>query len=275
MGTKSKPFRAFVEGETVSDGRKVTAEMIDECVATFAPKTYSPRVNIEHIAGYSPEPPFNGYGDVIALEAKTDEFAIAGKTEKRRALYATVDGNDQLVKLSKDEQKPFPSVELTPNYAGSGKFGIIGLAFTDTPASIGTERLQFSHRAPGTVFTSAGDAVTMEFEAAPADPAKVDGAIAGFFSALAAKLTGAAPEKPKEEPKPIAANDNFDVAKFTADLQVAVVAAIDAKLKPVTDVLTPLQTDFATLKGQLANTEQPRFDRQRSTGGGDEIVTDC
>ena len=45
MGTKSKPFRAFVEGETISDGRKVTPEMIDECVATFAPATYSPRIN--------------------------------------------------------------------------------------------------------------------------------------------------------------------------------------------------------------------------------------
>ena len=30
MGTKSKPFRIFVEGETISDGRKVSAEMIDE-----------------------------------------------------------------------------------------------------------------------------------------------------------------------------------------------------------------------------------------------------
>ena len=26
MGTKSKPFRAFVEGETISDGRKVNPE---------------------------------------------------------------------------------------------------------------------------------------------------------------------------------------------------------------------------------------------------------
>lgn len=82
MGTKSKPFRSFVEGETISDGRKVTAEMIDECVATFTPATYGPRINIEHVSGYSPEPPFNGYGDVVALEAKTDGFTIAGKIEK-------------------------------------------------------------------------------------------------------------------------------------------------------------------------------------------------
>ncbi|MEG8014237.1 GPO family capsid scaffolding protein [Sphingomonas sp. 22R3R2A-7] len=92
MGTKSKPFRAFVEGETISDGRKVTPEMIDECVATFAPATYSPRINLEHVSGYSPEPPFNGYGDVVSLEAKTDDIVIAGKSEKRHALYAIVEG---------------------------------------------------------------------------------------------------------------------------------------------------------------------------------------
>lgn len=57
MGTKSKLFRVFVEGETISDGRKVTAEIVDQCVETFNTETYSPRINIEHVPGYSPEPP--------------------------------------------------------------------------------------------------------------------------------------------------------------------------------------------------------------------------
>ena len=35
MGTKSKFFRAFVEGNKISDGRTITAGMIDEIVATF------------------------------------------------------------------------------------------------------------------------------------------------------------------------------------------------------------------------------------------------
>jgi hypothetical protein len=270
MGTKSKLFRVFVEGETISDGRKVTAEMIDECVETFAPKTYSPRVNIEHIAGFSPEPPFNGYGDVIALEAKTDDFAIAGKTDKRRALYAIVDGNDQLVTLAKADQKPFPSVELTPNYAGSGKFGIIGLAFTDTPASIGTERLQFSHRAPGTVFASAADAVTIEFEGKQADATSVADAIVAGFSRVAAIFKPTPPEPKKEESKE-PANDNDRFASAIASLGTTIAASI----KPIADAQVAADQRFAALEQRLASTEQPRFDRQRSTGGGDEIVTDC
>ena len=76
MGTKSKFFRAFVEGNTISDGRTITAGMIDEIVATFNRETYSPRINVEHIAGYSPEPPFNGYGDVYAVKAQDDQITI-------------------------------------------------------------------------------------------------------------------------------------------------------------------------------------------------------
>ncbi|PTW44699.1 capsid scaffolding serine peptidase GPO [Sphingomonas faeni] len=277
MGTKSKPFRSFVEGETISDGRKVTAEMIDECVATFAPATYSPRINIEHVSGYSPEPPFNGYGDVVALEAKTDDIVIAGKTEKRRALYTTVEGNDQLVALARADQKPYPSVELTPNYAGTGKFGIIGLAFTDTPASIGTQRLQFSHRAPGTVFASAADAVTIEFEAKKAEDEKVDSIVDRLFSALSAKFKPNEPDKPKEEPKPKSANDNFDFdpAAFTADIKTVITGVVTAALKPVIETQTANQREFATLKTQLANTEQPGFSRSPASGGGDDAVTDC
>ena len=167
MGTKSKFFRAFVAGNTISDGRVITPEMIDEIVSTFSAATYTPRCNVEHIAGYSPEPPFNGYGSVVGVKAQTDTITIDGKEEQRRALYCQVDANDQLVALAAKDQKPFPSVELTADYAGTGKVGLIGLAFTDRPASIATQSLNFSRHAPGTAFGSDPAATALEFEAAP------------------------------------------------------------------------------------------------------------
>jgi hypothetical protein len=184
MGTKSKIFRAFVEGETISDGRNVTAEMIDNIVETFNVETYAPQCNLEHISGYSPEPPFNNHGTVIAVEARTDDIVIAGKTEKRRALYAQVDASDAMVELSKREQKPFPSVELSANYAGTGKYGLIGLAFTDTPASIATQRLNFSRVNNLTLFTSS-ERAALAFEA---EQEKVDSIVDRLFSAVAAKF---------------------------------------------------------------------------------------
>ena len=94
---KSKFFRVFVEGFTVSDGRKIEASWIDDIVATFNTANYTPRINVEHIKGYSPEPPFNGYGDVVAVKAQHDEFTIDGKTERRKALYVQVEPNEQLI----------------------------------------------------------------------------------------------------------------------------------------------------------------------------------
>ena len=40
---KSKFFRVFVEGFTVSDGRKIEAAWIDDIVATFNTANYTPR----------------------------------------------------------------------------------------------------------------------------------------------------------------------------------------------------------------------------------------
>jgi hypothetical protein len=277
MGTKSKFFRAFVAGATISDGRVITDEMIDQVVTTFNAETYSPRINIEHVAGYSPQPPFNGYGDVVAVKAQTDSFMIDGKAEDRKALYLQVDANDQLVTLGKADQKPFPSVELTPNYAGTDKIGLIGLAFTDTPASIGTQRLQFSRTAPGTVFAASPDAVALEFETSPADPAKVEGAVAGFFSALAATLRGgkAEPVTPPPAPTPTPANDNFDAAAFTTQVGTAVSQSIAAALKPITEAHTALQGQFATLQAKLEATPDTSFSRLPANGGAGDLVTDC
>lgn len=273
MGTKSQLFRVFVEGETISDGRKITAEMINDSAETFDLKTYTPRINIEHIAGYSPEPPFNGYGDVIAVEARDDEFKVGGETKKLRALYAQVDANDQLVKLGKADQKPFPSVELTPNYAGTGKFGLVGLAFTDTPASIGTERLKFSSRAPGTVFAHGTDAVSIEFEATPADTTSIAEAISVGFSRAIAMFKPQAAEPKKEEPQ-APANDNDRFATALEALGTTFVAAI----KPIADAQVAADKRFTALEKKLETTEVPgSFSRAPHAGGqvDAKYATDC
>lgn len=275
---KSKFFRAFVAGNTISDGRTITPAMIDEIVATFSSENYAPRVNVEHVSGYSPEPPFNGYGTVVAVKAQDDKFTIDGKEETRRALYAQVDANDQLVELAKRDQKPFPSVELTDSYAGTGKVGLVGLAFTDRPASIGTQALKFSRSAPGTVFATGDEAPTIEFDPASGDQTKADSAIAGFFSALTARFAKSDPA-PKEEPKPetppTPANDN-DFSAFATAMGETVAKSIAAAIKPVTDAQAAADVRFAAIETILASTEAPNsFSRPPAAGGANEIVTDC
>lgn len=278
MGTKSKPFRAFVEGETISDGRKVTADMINDIVATFNAETYSPRVNVEHITGYSPDPPFNGYGTVTGVSAQDDDITIAGKTEKRRALYAVVDGNEQLVALAERDQKPFPSVEITPNYTGTGKFGLVGLGFTDNPASIATQRLQFA-RVSGNLAFTAAERTALAFETPTPD------ASAGAFAAMKAFFERfstsnpppAAPTPPVTPPAAdtpnTPANDNFAQLAEGLTLISASITALGTKVD--TDMGT-MRTDFGALKTRLENTEQPQsFSRPPAAGGDGKILTDC
>lgn len=272
MGKKSKFFRAFVEGQTISDNRVVTAQMIDDIVSTFNVETYTPGINIEHISGFSPEPPFNRYGDVIAVRAQVDDIVIDGKTEKRKALYAQVDALDPLVQLAEKGQKPFPSVELTPDYAGADKIGLVNIAFTDNPASIATQKLQFSRHAPGTVFASGTEGVELEFEADAVTGNSIADAVKQGFSALAAAFSTKAPEKPAQEPEKPANDNGFDVAAFSAKMG----ETIGAIIKPIADAQAQLATDFAALQSQLETTEQPQqFQRKPAAGGNASLATNC
>ncbi|WP_375292473.1 GPO family capsid scaffolding protein [Sphingomonas melonis] len=273
MGTKSKFFRAFVAGQTISDGRVITPEMIGDIVATFNPESYTPRINIEHISGYSPEPPFNGYGSVIAVKQQTDDITIAGKTEKRAALYCQVDANDQLVALSAKDQKPFPSVELTDSYAGTGKVGMLALAFTDNPASVATQALKFSRSAPGTVHAHGDAPAAIEFEAPAADPTSVSDAIVAGFSRVAAMFKPAPPEPKKEEPKE-PANDNDRFASAIEALGTTFAAAI----QPIAAAQAASDKRFTDLEQRLAKTEVPGgFSRAPHAGGtvDAKYLTDC
>ena len=143
MAKRSKFFCIAVEGATC-DGRTLDANALQEMAETYAPATYTARVNMEHIRGFSAEPPFNAYGDVVALETREVDLQLAGKTEKKIGLFAQVDALDTLVELRNKGQKLFSSIELNPNFAGTGKAYLQGLAVTDSPASLGTEIMEFA-----------------------------------------------------------------------------------------------------------------------------------
>ena len=118
---KSKFFRIAVEGATATDGRTISAQEINEMAAGFNRETYGVRINMEHLRGYSPEPPFNAYGDVLALEARDVELTLDGKVQKRRALYAQIDPTPALVEVNRKRQKIYTSVEIAPNFASTAR----------------------------------------------------------------------------------------------------------------------------------------------------------
>lgn len=139
MAKTSKWFVVATEGAT-TDGRTINRTWIEQMAANYDPKKYGARVNLEHIKWrymWNDDPHSKCYGDVVGL--KTEE-----NDEGKLQLLAQIDPTEDLIKLNKDRQKIYTSIECDPNFADTGEAYLVGLAVTDNPASLGTEMLVFS-----------------------------------------------------------------------------------------------------------------------------------
>ncbi|WP_200541126.1 GPO family capsid scaffolding protein, partial [Klebsiella pneumoniae] len=107
----------------------------------YNPEVYGARVNIEHYLSMFPNSDFGAMGDVVALSTEDiTDGPLAGRT----ALYAEIEPSDRMVQMTDKGQKVYSSIELHPQFALNGKAYVVGLAMTDTPASLGTDRLKFA-----------------------------------------------------------------------------------------------------------------------------------
>ncbi|UJD79830.1 GPO family capsid scaffolding protein [Serratia rubidaea] len=135
-----KKFRVAVSGNTV-DGREIQPQHLRDAAANYNPDVYGARVNIEHYLSPYPGSDFGAMGDVAALSTEDiTEGPLAGRT----ALYAEIEASERMKQMTDKGQKVYSSIELHPQFALNGKAYMVGLAMTDTPASLGTERLQFA-----------------------------------------------------------------------------------------------------------------------------------
>jgi hypothetical protein len=256
----SKWFRVGVSGPTV-DGRTIQPEWLTQMAETYDPDKYGARLNIEHFKGIAPDSTFRAYGDVIALKA--EEVEIDG--EKRTALYAQIDPTEDLVKLNKLRQKVYSSMEIAPNFAGSGKAYLRGLAVTDDPASLGTEMLEFSAR--GLTY-SAAEEIELSFEEeASAEPGLLE-KIKGMFSAQ--KSTDEARFADIHAAVEEIAGEQVQLAADTGKR----LGQAEATLQTLSASSTALKEQFDALTAKLSNTPATP-PRAPATGGKGEVVTDC
>jgi len=273
----TKFFRVAVEGDTV-DGRKIERRHIQEAADSYNPATYTANINVEHLRGFSPNPPFNNYGHVAAAKAQEDEIEIAGKKEKRLALYAQFDVNDQAKQINAAGQKMFSSMEITSNFANSGKAYLIGLGLTDIPASIATEMLKFSRDESRKDNLRAVEEITLEFEDAGA-PDEVKGlfsSLTSMFDAFTKKAetkteTVVTPPQPQNEPQ-----GDDPLTKFAAQMSDGLgklSQAVDAAFSAQTAQVTKLSTDLAALKQSMDRTTDPNH-RQRQPADGSSYSMD-
>jgi hypothetical protein len=279
----SKLFRIGVEGDTC-DGRVISGTDLQEMAATFDPRVYGCRINLEHLRGTLPDSVFKRLGDVVELKAEqiTEDTILKGKW----ALFAKMAPLDELVEMVRSGQKVYTSMEIRPNFANSGKCYLTGLAVTDDPASLGTEYLEFCAKAkqnplagkkahPDDLF-SVATLAELEFEDVP--------------DTLLNNLT--------EKVRAIFSRQQANTDAGMKDVHEAVTVVSEQVQTNLTEQdkrISSMETAFATLKQELTgkvtetsqafsslkisldtqeNFNQPRR-AKASGGGGDELLTDC
>jgi len=136
----AKKFRVATEGAT-TDGRKLARESLEQMAKSYDPKRYGARVWLEHMRGMFPDGPFAALGDVLSLS--TGEIKD-GTDSGKVGLYAEIEPTEKLKEINQQRQKVYSSIEVDPEFADTGEPYMVGMAVTDSPASLGTEMLQFS-----------------------------------------------------------------------------------------------------------------------------------
>lgn len=270
---KSKKFRIGVEGDT-TDGRVIERAWIEQMAKNYDPAKYTARINCEHLRGLSPDGPFGAFGDVVELSTAT--VKIDG--EDKLALMASISPTPELVSLNKKRQKVFTSMEVDFDFTGKGEAYLVGLAITDSPASLGTEQLQFAAKAehnplagrkqkPENLFSVATEA-DLEFT----EETTLSDRIKGLF-----KKAGDAQNKDNEQftqAIEAIAGEVVQLSETVAGLKPAEGKDYSAQITDLTEKLNNTTTELNELKTQLEGT--PTFkQRPPASGGKGEALTDC
>ncbi len=266
MSPSPKFFRVATEGATI-DGRTIKRVWLEQMAQRYSPQLYSARVFIEHIRGMVPDGPFKAYGDVLAL--KTQEGP-----DGKLSLLAQIEPTPELVALIKTKQKIYTSVEIDPHFADTKAAYLVGLGITDSPASLGTERLSFTRQtASAHVFSEAVEMLTEEEETEmPSMLSKVK-TLLGLSKYQTAQedqkwrddLNNALETLARHSKEQLEAFTHYQERLHTLETHVKELATCQAQDK----------TAFHALKQQLELTSDHTPRRPVATGSRTAILSDC
>ncbi|EKU54499.1 capsid scaffolding protein serine peptidase [Acinetobacter sp. WC-323] len=243
MSKKSKFFRVAVAGAT-TDGRVIEPEWIQQMAKNYNLSVYTSQGNIEHIRSVLPDSPFGNYAKILALKAQEDMIG----DQKKWALYAQCEAYENLLELHKKNQKLYCSIEVNPSFADTNEAYLMGLAFTDTPASLGTQVMEFASKNPeanpfinkkqqkDNLFTASQE-IDLQFEE--------ESSVANLFSSVMEWLN------PKQQEQDNKNNSQFrEVAKSVEKIAETFGSTLQ-DLNDLKNKHTKLQNDFNELKSKL------------------------
>lgn len=229
--------RVAVSGPTADD-REITVQELRDCAETYKLSRYTAVIWSEH------ERDPGSYGTVYSVRLVEDDPELE---PGQVALEAQLKPNDKLLHLNDQGEKLFTSVEIRPNFANSGRNYLVGLAVTDSPASLGTQELYFSRRNhrkhKDSFFTGS----------LPLGELRESGQehqVRNLFTVLARLIKGfsdtaAAPPPSPDETQPMDEATAKALKAFTDQL-VIILAGLQAVLEPFT-----AEVDAAEVKDQV------------------------
>ncbi|WP_086794763.1 GPO family capsid scaffolding protein [Pseudomonas sp. SCPG-7] len=260
--------RVATSGPTV-DGREILPQELRDIAETYTPAKYTAVIWCDH------ERWPGSHGTVFAVRlVEEGEDLEPGQI----ALEAQLKPNDRLLYLNDQGQKLFSSIEITPNFAGSGKAYLTGLAVTDSPASLGTQELYFSNRTSRAAYYAASQELGPLRET---EPQGEIGRLAAMFTRLFKRFgiedtpTETTPQTPTESNPPMDEATATALKALLAQLLV-VAAGIQAVIEPAAeDAPEPDQApidDVSTAVDEIVTTAEEEREFKRNGSGNKAVL---
>lgn len=245
---------------TTADGREILPQELRDIAETYKPSKYTAVIWCDH------ERWSGSHGTVYAVRLVEEGDDLE---EGQIALEAQLKPNDRLLYLNDQGQKLFTSIEITPNFAGSGKAYLTGLGVTDEPASLGTQELYFSKKTHKDAFYAASVELGSFEEEPQGEVGKLIGLLTGLFKRFAADAPPAEPTTPTESKPPMDEATATALKALLAQLLI-VAAGIQAVIEPVAEEApepeaAPIDDVQAAVDGIVTTAEE---EREFSRNGG-------
>lgn len=139
------------------DGRTVDDQWMDDIAETYDPRVFTAMIWPRHDTVENRKYTYN-LGTVEAVKLETEDGV--------KKLYAQLSPNQFLIDANKAGQNLFTSIEIVEKFPTTGRDYLYGLAATDVPASLYTDRMEFN--ANGEAMTlrtfSAGESMTFTLQ---------------------------------------------------------------------------------------------------------------
>ncbi len=259
--------RVATSGPTV-DGREILPQELRDIAETYKPSLYTAVIWCDH------ERWSGSFGTVFAVRLVDEDDELE---PGQLALEAQFKPNDRLLSLNDQGQKLFSSIEIYPNFRGTGKAYMTGLAVTDEPASTGTQELYFSNKTNKRTYYAASVQMDPVSDAEPkGELGKLIGVLTNLFKRFSSDDKPAETSPPSTESK--TPMDEATATALAALLEqlLIVAAGIKAVIEPaVEDAPAPAPEpidDVSAAVDEIVTTAEEEREFRRNGGGSNKAV---